>query len=315
MTSAEIADLDTGFQEVVPVCDKHREEIRNYPNVVGVGVSLKLVKFEVTSIPCIVVFVREKVRDLKRSDGEIVPADFGGVPTDIVESGSPLLRVYDGRIRPARPGYSVGHTSISKGTLGCMVLDLDSETEMVLSNNHVLANSNNASQGDPIVQPGPDDGGNHPADTIAELARFKPIVAGQNKIDAAVATPTEADLVEPAIPGGIGIPSGVHQIDSVGEYVQKVGRSSQHTSGIVTAYDASIYPLHYPGIGDVEFVESIVTTGMSQGGDSGSLLLDMDKKGVGLLFAGMSRDDQEIVTYYNGVRNVLDILKVTLVTA
>ncbi|MEC2864095.1 hypothetical protein P9Y72_13915, partial [Bacillus cereus] len=38
-----------------------------------------------------------------------------------------------------------------------------------------LANSNNANIGDPILQPGPIDGGSDPADRIATLSRFIPI--------------------------------------------------------------------------------------------------------------------------------------------
>ena len=45
----------------------------------------------------------------------------------------------------------------------------------VLSNDHVLANSNDARRGDAILQPGPHDGGAFPADHIASLEDFVPI--------------------------------------------------------------------------------------------------------------------------------------------
>ncbi len=45
----------------------------------------------------------------------------------------------------------------------------------MLSNNHVLANSNDATAGDAILQPGPADGGRLGPDTIAVLERFCPI--------------------------------------------------------------------------------------------------------------------------------------------
>ena len=186
---------------------------------------------------------------------------------------------------------------------------------LLLSNNHVLANSNNAKTGDPIVQPGPTDGGRDPYDTVGTLRRFVPIVSADNLVDAAVAAPTAPNLVTPEIAGGIGIPGGWRRIRSVGDYVQKVGRTTQHTVGIVTAYNATISPLNYPGVGNATFVQSIVTTGMSRGGDSGSLLLDMEKKAVGLLFAGMSFQGREVVTYYNDIYNVLSLLDVELITA
>ena len=65
----------------------------------------------------------------------------------------------------------------------------------------------------------------------------------------------------------------------------------------------------------MEFVSCIVTTGMSAPGDSGSLLLDMDKRATGLLFAGMEVDGREVVTYYNDVLNVQKELNVDLITA
>ncbi|MBW2739249.1 MAG: hypothetical protein JRE64_10480 [Deltaproteobacteria bacterium] len=46
---------------------------------------------------------------------------------------------------------------------------------VILSNNHVLANSNAAEIGDPVLQPGPHDGGRYPEDHIADLEQFVPI--------------------------------------------------------------------------------------------------------------------------------------------
>jgi hypothetical protein len=67
---------------------------------------------------------------------------------------------------------SIGLFQITAGTLGCVVRDRRSGVRLILSNNHVLANSNNASPGDPILQPGPYDGGSQDRDVIARLERF-----------------------------------------------------------------------------------------------------------------------------------------------
>ena len=53
-----------------------------------------------------------------------------------------------------------------------MVKDRDSGEPFILSNNHVLANSNEAMVGDAILQPGPTDGGQNPSDVVARLERF-----------------------------------------------------------------------------------------------------------------------------------------------
>jgi len=50
----------------------------------------------------------------------------------------------------------------------------------------------------------------------------------------------------------------------------------------------------------------------SDGGDSGSLILDMERRAVGLLFAGA---DDANVTWANPIRRVLRALRVRLVAA
>lgn len=62
-----------------------------------------------------------------------------------------------GRHRPAPGGVSVAHVKVTAGTLGSRAIGLAApwnNRHLILSNNHVLANSNNASVGDSIVQPG-----------------------------------------------------------------------------------------------------------------------------------------------------------------
>lgn len=103
------------------------------------------------------------------------------------------------RVRPAYGGVGIGHMNVTAGTLGTCVYDASAfpgipQRYHILSNNHVLANSDNATVGDPILQPGRVDGGTFPADVIAKLSRFVPIrfhQAGQpvplNLVDAAAA--------------------------------------------------------------------------------------------------------------------------------
>ena len=87
---------------------------------------------------------------------DMVPQALDGIPTDVIQTG-PIrtLQGHTGRIRPAPGGVSIGHRDITAGTLGCLVAK-NGQT-FILSNNHVLANSNEADPGDPILQPGPYD--------------------------------------------------------------------------------------------------------------------------------------------------------------
>src|SRR5436853_7894264 len=118
------------------------------------------------------------MEQLRRRD--VVPKEMSGVLTDVVETGRfsamPLTQtVEEGRthrMRPAEGGSSIGHYRITAGTLG--VLAHRHGRSVILSNNHVLANANEGHIGDPILQPGPADGGRL-QDTIARLSEFVPI--------------------------------------------------------------------------------------------------------------------------------------------
>src|SRR3989449_1180431 len=98
------------------------------------------------------------------------------------------------RQRPAPMGFSVGHPAITAGTIGARVRDALGRV-YILSNNHVLANSNDANIGDPQYQPGPFDGGTA-ADQIATLTDFQTITftsSANNTMDAGIAL-TSTDL-------------------------------------------------------------------------------------------------------------------------
>ena len=137
-------------------------------NVIATGMGYKVVDGKPTDIPCIICSVANKVAASNLSTQDLIPSEIGGVPTDVIQTG--VIRAFQeptGRFRPAPGGISVGHKDISAGTLGCWV-KRDGEW-MILSNNHVLANVNEASIGDAILQPGAHDGGINPDDQIATL--------------------------------------------------------------------------------------------------------------------------------------------------
>lgn len=175
------------------------------------------------------------------------------------------------RVRPARPGYSVGHYQITAGTIGAGAYDLKPYPGMptryyVLSNNHVLANSNDARLGDPILQPGPYDGGTLPQDALGRLSRFVPIRfdGACNYADAAIAE-VSIDEIDRDIYWN-GYPASIGRAARIGMLVKKTGRTANFTTGKVTAIAATVN-VNY-GEGQVaKFCNQIVTTTMSQGGD------------------------------------------------
>jgi len=313
------------------------------PNVVGLGVGYKLTAGEATDQLSVVVMVREKIPVSGLKPEEIIPQDLDDVPTDVFPVGElrPLQARTD-RWRPAPGGVSLGHYKITAGTFGCVVYDQQTGKPLILSNNHVLANRNNAKYGDPILQPGPADGGLVGRDMIAVLERFYPIQynsapatcsiaesyvklgnilakmlksshqiqafksnpSASNQVDAAVARPMEESFIlkEDLEIGEI---EGTAQAE-LDMMVRKSGRSTALTTGVINILDASVQ-VNYGQDRLAFFENQIVTSPMSIGGDSGSLLVAMDTpKAVGLLFAG-----SDLASIHNPIHHVLKRLNVT----
>jgi hypothetical protein len=143
---------------------------------------------------------------------------------------------------------------------------------------------------------------------VGRLSRFIPIVfstTANNKVDCAIAELDSLEYFGGHI-HGIGHPRGVGVI-SVGSKVQKSGRTTGYTRSSVMAINATIN-VGFGTFGTARFVNQIVTSAMSAGGDSGSLVLDMDGNAVGLLFAGSTS-----ATILNPISEVLDALNIEIV--
>ena len=217
--------------------------------------------------------------------------------------------------RPLRIGGSIGHPQITAGTLGAFVTPRggDGSEDLILSNNHVLANENDASTGDPILQPGKADGGRR-SDAIGTLRAFQRLKTRGNVIDAATANLNDGVEYYFEWLEGLGAIAGVRSTPLViGEPVFKVGRTTGTTEGRVSAIELDDLIVEYDR-GDVVFdgqIEIAPTDSdpFSLGGDSGSLVVDAERMAVGLLFAGNDVD----ATYANPIVAVLDTLNVDLV--
>lgn len=301
-------------------------------NVVGMGVGVKWTNGEPTGEPALVVLVSQKLEKEEVSKADLVPEELAGIQTDVLNVGEIFAggdeippvgaQTLNRRLRPAEGGYSVGHYQITCGTIATCVYDILRRGRIsppmhgvgiprryyILSNNHVLANSNAAKRGDPILQPGVCDGGTRPADVIAELSSFIPIrflpSPRPNLVDAAIAEGEFNDLDREIY--WIGYVRGWRRKEKVrvGTVVQKTGRTTNYTLGRITVIGATVN-VNYGGGRVARFKDQIVTTNMSAGGDSGSLVTTLDNVAVGLLFAGSS-----VATIANQIENVRRLLKV-----
>ncbi len=329
--------------QVAQIKSAYTHRLLDKKNVVGVGLGYKVRGGRQTDEISLVVSVTRKVDPSALAAQDMIPRTLNGAQTDVVELG--FLRAFEqepgpkDRWRPViPPGVSVGHYCITAGTFGCLVRRGDEV--FLLSNNHVLANVNDAQEGDAILQPGPADGG-QAADRVATLADYVPLdfgtepgecpiadlsasllnyvagafgsshrvqavrqTAGVNRVDAALARPLSPDMVRSEILN-IGAPAGVGRA-TLGTAVQKSGRTTGHTTGVITQIDATMR-IDYNGRSAL-FTGQLVAGAMSQPGDSGSAVLDMEKRVVGLLFAG-----SELATIINPIDVVLTALNVEVV--
>lgn len=328
--------------------NKHKKKLLGLKNVVGVGVGYKESVAASTGEkpkPGVVVLVKHKLPESELEAYNIVPKDVDGVITDVIEVGDLRLLGRTDREVPAQPGVSIGHYKITAGTFGAVVKDKKTGEPLILSNNHVLANGssgrdNKAKLGDPILLPGPHDGGTLEDSVIGRLYRFQPVqkvytqsscpkaaafqlwanalvglfapaykvsllreAPSGNAIDAALAKPVDASRLSPKILE-LGEVNGVAEAE-VGMDVVKSGRTTGVTEGTIKALHATVQV----DMGDGEeavFTDQIIATPMSQGGDSGSLVLDKHRRAIGLLFAGSDK-----TTVFNRIQNVMEILDVT----
>lgn len=170
----------------------------------------------------------------------------------------------------------------------------------ILSNNHVLANENMAKIGDTIWQPGRYDSGGR-NDVVAKLTEFVPISTRKpNKVDVALAEITTE--YDPTILR-IGVPKEPRYDPLVGEYLVKSGRTTGVTKAKIIALDA-VTEVEYD-MGITEWEGQIIVgrcddgSPSSDGGDSGSLWVDMDKRPVGILYAGSDE-----VTCINPIKEI-----------
>ncbi len=303
-------------------------------HVVACGLGFKQIEGRWTDELSLVVSVERKMPPEALTPDDLIPREVDGFPTDVQETGRFHALTVDPRARhrPAQPGLSVGHYRVTAGTFGYLVRR---EGELfILSNNHVLADTNAAAIGDPILQPARLDGGELSRDRIATLTdfvrldfgeapatggwlawlttlinalaslfglsgRLQPIRLGEagNLMDAALARVDDPALVVPNWPQ-IGALAGVNR-PRLGAEVQKFGRTSGYTRGVIRQIDVAVN-VEYSGR-TAHFIDQVMTDGMSQGGDSGSAVLDMERRAVGLLFAGSER-----ATLFTPVARIFD---------
>lgn len=376
------------FNQLLQAQQRFQNELLAKANVVGVAVGFRDFMGETTDELALVAMVEQKKPVEALQPGDLVPREMDGARTDVMEVGR--LRAQQltprSRWRPNIPsGVSVAHPLVTAGTLGTIVRERGGTQLYMLSNNHVIANSNDALVGDPVLQPGPTDHGKNPEDIVARLERWIPLkyigdpigpppspppppppgggnpppptsgcdiadlvatlgntlarlngsdkrlavesasasseavvatrdpITAQstipiNSVDCAIATLLNPDMFTREI---LEIGQVIGKKPPVlGMRVRKMGRTTGYTEGMINLVNATVDVSYntISGTKTARFAGQVMTTGMSQGGDSGSLIVEVgSQSAVGLLFAG-----SPITTIFSPIDLVLDALNIDL---
>lgn len=216
------------------------------------------------------------------------------------------------------------------GTLGCLVRD-PAGTIFGLSNNHVLGDSNYAELGLPIFAPGTQDiaPGEPDPFVLGHLSGVAALVDGLPQvvqiglnIDAALVRVRDTGAVSSLQRTAYDTPATWVQ-PSAGMRVEKIGRTTGLTHGIIRAVAAAPVDVNYTinafggrkvvFFADALFIEGLQGSLFSAPGDSGSLITTVDQSGtrhaVALLFAG-----NEQLSMAMPIHKVLSHFGVTLVS-
>ena len=206
-------------------------------------------------------------------------------------------------------------TDCCGGTLGSLIQS-SGGTQYILSCNHVLARSDQASTGEMIVQPGLIDNNCTPngdgsgTTPVGVLTAWLPLSASTTNVDAAIAqvdsgaVNTSGEIQELGAPSGgtlAAAPPGTSSTGGKGEaaslntIVAKSGRTTGLTCASIAAVNLNVEVSYYKNCEETEpyltktYTNQIAIEGaeFSDAGDSGSLIVDSSNaEPVGLFFAG-----------------------------
>jgi hypothetical protein len=295
------------INEIRKVKANAEPELFKKGSVKALGIGFKVVGNQETDEPVIRVYVDTKSD--KVSDNDMIPKTIGGIKTDVIELKGTAVAHSQGQ--PDRTAYSDiqggyncgqiklyeenGVRGINNGTIGAIFTDNRLPTKRLIgSSYHVLAVDNSHrigdanSLGDPISQPS-----GAPDRIIAHLDR----AFLSRTIDAAAAVITDTTkTVSPRILGiddvtGSASDEEVEAIWRERRTVRKSGVTTGTTNGTIVDL-AKTMTIRYPFVGDWMMFDQLAISPngsiiFSDGGDSGSCIVDDSAKVVGLLLGGV----------------------------
>ena len=308
---------------ILDISHNYYKYFMSLENVNGIGLGFKKINGINTKELCIHALVEKKISKQYLPKNCIVPKTYMGIKTDVIERGKVIAHTgvnEDFKIRPLQGGsaisieyFNFGKHNVSTGTLGCIVTKKKKSfgrDYFILSNNHVIADANNAPIGTPIIQPQYKTGNE---ETVAYLSDFIKIdFAGffyepVNYVDVAIARVTKKSLISNKI-FGIGVIKGSSNAD-LGLKVKKVGMKTGLTEGEITTIGVTEEQLFENRTKRAIFKDIIVSDIYSRSGDSGSCVLNKNNEIIGILTGG-----NQTSTSINDINIVLEKLHIDIYT-
>jgi len=298
----------------------HHERVRRAfddPNIIGVGISEKVTNRRATGHLAICFYVKKKLAPKKVDAKRLIPPVIASmnsraVFTDVKELGEIVpQKAVNRKSSPIQSGFSVANAKDTAGTLGAIVGR--GAKRFLLSNSHVLARAGKAAKGEPILYPGPADKGTLKVNDVASLTQFTPFKVGSsftNHVDAALAEVRKDRMKDIN-----------YQIEALkappevitparGMRVVKLGRTTGRTDSVIRDVHFRIL-VDYDGVGTVGFHDQVLCDTYTDGGDSGSLVLDKaNGRIVGLHFAGSDKG-----SVFTPIKVVMSALRFRFVTS
>ncbi len=223
-----------------------------------------------------------------------------GIGAVLADSGAQHQSLQTPPIQLGTSGGNVNNITrrfCCSGTLGSLVSR--GGVDYILSNNHILADSDTATVGDDISQPGLVDV-NCNANNAQIVADFSEAPAlGSTNVDAALAQIRSGKVDTTGAILDVGVPAGTTaSIDNtaVGRGVAKSGRTTGLTCATISSINTNVQVQYQRNCGQgkkfiVVYTNQVLinSSSFSAGGDSGSLIVTTDTaQPIALLYAGSS---------------------------
>lgn len=218
-------------------------------------------------------------------------------------------------------GAGVAHYRCGAGSLGFFARRENDSAVGIVSNNHVIAATDQGDDSDEIVHVEPGSDRTTKRTVIAHLCgKYPRLRRTSARLDCAFAPLAREVHFDPA-PAGQPLMPNLAAVDTELTEVSKIGRTTGQTYGRVTAFELDRVRVTYP-FGRITFngqIEIDAASGapFSRPGDSGALVFTVpDRQPLGLIFGGSLRGGASGMglTFANPIRSVLETLGVTLIT-